>query len=727
MCDVEKIRESFKPDHITTLFVGESAPAGGDFFYDGNSILFRAMKQAFEGSESFLKDFQASGFFLDDLILEPANNLEDVARDALRWNSVPGLADRIREYQPSAIVTLMRGIELMVIEAICQSGHNSKTYHVPFPGTGNWKYFQREMQPVIPELPTLHGKKWKESQTVTIEGKRQSIPLTEGPSRAAARSYLRGAGFAKDDLHKPIIGIANTWTEIGTCNVHLREIAEALKQGIREAGGTPMEFNTVTISDGITMGTQGMKASLVSREVIADSIELVARGNLFDGLVGIGGCDKNMPGIIMALCRLDIPGMMLYGGSIAPGKLNGPNGEKIDITIQNVFEGIGAYAAGKIDDAGLEALEANACPGAGACGGQFTANTMAMSGELLGISPMELSGVPATAKNKLEATRAAGRMLMDAVRANRRPSQIINRKSLENTIASVAASGGSTNAVLHLIAIARELGIDLKMDDFDRISTQTPFICDLTPAGKYVASDYQAAGGSRLLAKRMIDAGHADGSMLTISGRTLSEEAALAVETPGQVVIGKFESPIKPNGGLVILKGNLAPEGSVMKIAAANRYEHRGPARVFECEEDCFAAVQTGKIKPNDVLVIRYEGPKGGPGMREMLQVTAAVSGNPELSSTVALLTDGRFSGATRGFTAGHVAPEAFVGGPIAAVREGDIIHFDIPKRTLNVEISDEEMRKRLEGFKAPALRWPSGVFRKYVDRVKSASEGATT
>jgi dihydroxy-acid dehydratase len=557
---------------------------------------------------------------------------------------------------------------------------------------------------------------------MTIEGKRQSIPLTEGPSRAAARSFLRGAGFSKDDLHKPIIGIANTWTEIGTCNMHLRGIAEALKQGIREAGGTPMEFNTVTISDGITMGTQGMKASLVSREVIADSIELVARGNLFDGLVGIGGCDKNMPGIIMALCRLDIPGMMLYGGSIAPGKLNGA-----DITIQNVFEGIGAYAAGKIDDAGLEALEANACPGAGACGGQFTANTMAMSGEMLGISPMELSGVPATAKNKLEAARAAGRMVMEAVRANRKPSQIITRKSLENTIASVAASGGSTNAVLHLLAIARELGIDLKMDDFDRISARTPFICDLTPAGKYMAWHFQEAGGSRLLAMRLIEAGHADGSTLTISGKTLAEEAAIAKETPGQVVIRRFEKPIKPTGGLVILKGNLAPEGSVMKIAAADKYEHRGPARVFDREEDCFEAVQTGKIKPNDVLVIRYEGPKGGPGMREMLQVTAAVSGNPELSSTVALLTDGRFSGATRGFTAGHVAPEAFVGGPIAAVREGDVIHFDIPNRTLHVEISDEEMKERLKGFKAPALRWSAGVFRKYVDRVKSASEGATT
>jgi dihydroxy-acid dehydratase len=562
---------------------------------------------------------------------------------------------------------------------------------------------------------------------MTVEGKRQSIPLTEGPSRAAARSYLRGSGFKKDDLHKPIIGVANTWTEIGTCNVHLREIAEALKQGIREAGGTPMEFNTITISDGITMGTQGMKASLVSREVIADSIELVARGNLFDGLVGIGGCDKNMPGIIMALCRLDIPGMMLYGGSIAPGKLNGPHGEKIDITIQNVFEGIGSYAAGRIDDAGLEALEANACPGAGACGGQFTANTMAMSGEILGISPIELSGVPATDPNKLEATRKAGHILMDAVRANRRPSQIITRKALENTIASVAASGGSTNAVLHMLAIAKEMGIPLSIDDFDVISARTPYICSLTPAGKYVASDYQAAGGSRLLAKRMIDAGFADGSALTISGKTLAEEAALAKETPGQDVIGTFEKPIKPNGGLVILKGNLAPEGCVMKIAAAGKYEHRGPARVFDCEEDCFKVVQAGGIKPGDVVVIRYEGPKGGPGMREMLQVTAAISSNAELSAHVALLTDGRFSGATRGFTAGHVAPEAFVGGPIAAVREGDIIAFDIPKRTLNVEISDAEMAARLKDFKPPALRWPKGVFRKYVDRVTSASVGATT
>ncbi len=562
---------------------------------------------------------------------------------------------------------------------------------------------------------------------MTIEGKRQSIPLTEGPNRAASRSYLRGAGFSKEDLHKPIIGIANTWTEIGTCNVHLRDLAEALKQGIREAGGTPMEFNTITISDGITMGTQGMKASLVSRDLIADSIELVARGNLFDGLVGIGGCDKNMPGIIMALCRLNIPGMMLYGGSIAPGKIQGPDGATKDITILNVFEAIGSHAAGRIDDAGLEAVEAAACPGAGACGGQFTANTMAMAAEILGISPIELSGVPATDPKKLEATREAGRILMDAVRANRRPSEIITRASIENAIAAIAASGGSTNGVLHFLAIAREMGIPLSIDDFDRISDKTPFICDLSPAGKYVAADYQAAGGSRLLAQRMIDAGLADGSTLTISGKTLAEESASAVETPNQPVIKTFAAPIKEHGGLVILKGNLSPEGSVMKIAAADRVEHRGPARVFDCEDDCFAAVQAQQIKPGDVLVIRYEGPKGGPGMREMLQVTAAVSSNPELSAHVALMTDGRFSGATRGFTVGHVAPEAFVGGPIALIHEGDIIHFDIPNRKLTLEVSEEELAKRKVAWKAPAPRYKTGVFAKYVNTVSSASEGAIT
>ena len=559
------------------------------------------------------------------------------------------------------------------------------------------------------------------------EGKRQSIPLTEGPNRAAARSYLRGIGFTKEDLHKPIIGVANTWTEIGPCNFHLRDVAAAVKQGIREAGGTPMEFNTVTIHDGITMGTQGMKASLVSREVIADSVELVARGNLFDGIIGIGGCDKNMPAIIMALCRLNIPGMMLYGGSIAPGKLNGPDGTTKDITILNVFEAIGSHASGTLDDAGLEAVEAAACPGAGACGGQFTANTMAMAAEILGIAPIQLSGVPATSPAKHEASRKAGHILMEAVRANRRPSDIITRASIENAIASIAASGGSTNGVLHFLAIAREMGIELNIDDFDKISDRTPFICDLSPAGKYVASDYQAAGGSRLLAKRMIDAGLADGSALTISGKTLAEEAAVAVETPDQPVIKTFEAPIKPHGGLVILKGNLSPEGSVMKISAADRLEHRGPARVFDSEDDCFLAVQAQKINPGDVLVIRYEGPKGGPGMREMLQVTAAISSNPTLSPTVALMTDGRFSGATRGFTVGHVAPEAFVGGPIAAVREGDIIHFDIANRKLTLEVPEEEIAARLKSWKAPEPRFKKGVFAKYVKTVSTASEGAVT
>jgi dihydroxy-acid dehydratase len=562
---------------------------------------------------------------------------------------------------------------------------------------------------------------------VTIEGKRQSIPLTEGPNRAAARSYLRGIGFTKEDLHKPIIGVANTWTEIGPCNFHLREVAAAVKQGIREAGGTPMEFNTVTIHDGITMGTQGMKASLVSREVIADSVELVARGNLFDGIIGIGGCDKNMPAIIMALCRLNIPGMMLYGGSIAPGKLNGPDGTTKDITILNVFEAIGSHASGTLDDAGLEAVEAAACPGAGACGGQFTANTMAMAAEILGIAPIQLSGVPATSPAKHEASRQAGHMLMKAVRDNRRPSDIITRASIENAIASIAASGGSTNGVLHFLAIAREMGIELNIDDFDKISDRTPFICDLSPAGKYVASDYQAAGGSRLLALRMLDAGLLNADALTVSGKTIGEEAQEAVETPGQPVIKTFEAPIKPHGGLVILKGNLSPEGSVMKISAADRTEHRGPARVFDSEDDCFLAVQAQKINPGDVLVIRYEGPKGGPGMREMLQVTAAISSNPTLSASVALMTDGRFSGATRGFTVGHVAPEAQVGGPIAAVREGDIIHFDIANRKLTLEVPEEEIAARLKTWKAPEPRFKKGVFAKYVKTVSTASEGAVT
>ncbi len=564
------------------------------------------------------------------------------------------------------------------------------------------------------------------SQNSSTPGKTNSNALTEGPNRAAARSYLRGVGFSKEDLHKPIIGVANTWTEIGPCNFHLRDVAAAVKQGIREAGGTPMEFNTVTISDGITMGTEGMKASLISREVIADSIELVARGNLFDGIVCIAGCDKNMPGTIMAMARLDIPGMMLYGGSIAPGRLAQPDGTHKDITILNVFEGMGSHAAGKITDDELEALEAAACPGPGACGGQFTANTMAMAGEFLGISPFNLTGVPAMSPEKASASREAGRMIMDLCRNDMRPSKILTRESIENAIAAVCASGGSTNAVLHLIAIARELAIPLGMQDFDEISERTPFICDLSPGGKYVAKDYQDAGGSRVLATRLRERGELHDTP-TVSGLTLYQEADKAVETPGQPVILHWDAPLKPTGGLVIMKGNLSPEGSVIKVAGHERIHHTGPARVFDSEDLCHAAVEAGKIHPGDVLVIRYEGPRGGPGMREMLAVTAAIKGIPELSETVALITDGRFSGATRGLMCGHVAPEAQLGGPIAAVQEGDLITFDIPHRELRLEISDAELAQRLAAWKAPEPRYRRGVFAKYAASVTSASEGAVT
>ncbi|HTC74059.1 MAG TPA: dihydroxy-acid dehydratase [Edaphobacter sp.] len=573
-----------------------------------------------------------------------------------------------------------------------------------------------------------------------INPKKNSIALTEGPSRAAARSYFRSVGFSKEDLHKPIIGIANTWTEIGPCNFHLRQVAEAVKQGVRETGGTPMEFNTITIHDGITMGTQGMKASLISREVIADSIELVTRGNSFDGIVCIAGCDKNMPAAIMALARLDIPGLMLYGGSIAPGHIRvGPDGKpltrqasqtsgrEIEITILQVFEGMGAHAAGKINDDELEALEAAACPGPGACGGQFTANTMAMAGEFLGISPMQLTGVPAMSPEKHEASRQAGRLVMDLARAGLTPRKIINRQSIDNAIAAVAASGGSTNAVLHLIAIARELDIPLSMEDFDRISERTPFICDLSPGGKYAAKDYQDAGGSRLLAQRLLEKGLLKGDSITVSGRTLAEEAALAVETPGQPVIHTWDKALKPTGGLVIMRGNLAPDGAVIKVAGHERIHHTGPARVFDSEDDCHAAIEAGKINPNDVLVIRYEGPRGGPGMREMLAVTAAIKGIPALSETVALLTDGRFSGATRGLMAGHVAPEAQLGGPIAAVHEGDTITFDIPNRKLTLNVPEAEIAKRLAAWKSPEPRYKRGVFAKYANSVSSASEGAVT
>jgi dihydroxy-acid dehydratase len=551
--------------------------------------------------------------------------------------------------------------------------------------------------------------------------KPRSSAVTDGPDRAPTRAMLKAAGFTDEDLARPIIGVANTWIEIGPCNFHLRRLAAKVKEGIRAAGATPMEFNTVSISDGISMGVEGMKCSLISREVIADSIELVARGNHFDGLICLSGCDKTNPGVVMALARLDIPGLALYGGSIAPGHL----GDK-DLTIQDVFEAVGAYARGRINEQQFRAVENAACPGAGACGGQFTANTMSTVMEFLGISPMVSNGIPATVAEKDDAAFNAGKLVVDMLRRNSRPSQIITRPSLENAIASVAATGGSTNAVLHLLAIAREAGIELTIDDFDRISERTPLIADLKPGGRFVANDLYNAGGIRLVAKRLLDAGLIDGDALTVTGKTLREETATARESAGQEVVRPTANPLKSTGGLVILKGNLAPEGCVVKVAGHERMLHKGPARVFDREEDAFQAVQTGRIRDNDVVVIRYEGPKGGPGMREMLGVTAALVG-AGLGDSVALLTDGRFSGATHGLMAGHVAPEAAHGGPIAALRDGDTVIFDIKARRLDVDISVEEMTARLRNWSAPAPRYKTGVMAKYAKLVSSASEGAVT
>jgi dihydroxy-acid dehydratase len=532
---------------------------------------------------------------------------------------------------------------------------------------------------------------------------------------------LRAAGLQDEDFTKPLIGIANTWIEIGPCNYHLRELAVHVRDGIRAAGGTPLEFNTVSISDGITMGTEGMRASLISREVIADSIELVTRGNLLDGLIVLVGCDKTIPGGAMALARLNIPGLILYGGSIAPGQYEGHS-----VTIQDVFEAVGAHARGKINDAQLKELECAACPGAGACGGQFTANTMALVCEFLGIAPMGISGVPATDAGKARAGELAGRLVLDLLRKNTTPSQIITKNSIENAIAGVAATGGSTNAVLHLLAIAREAGLPLSIDDFDRISSRTPILADLKPGGRFVATDLYEAGGTALIAKRMLEAGLLQGSSITVTGRTLAEEAAGAKETPGQQVVRGKNNPLKETGGLVILKGNLAPEGCVVKVAGHNTQNFSGPARVFDNEEAAFAAVDKGTIKEGDVVVIRYEGPRGGPGMREMLAVTAAIVG-AGLGDDVALLTDGRFSGATHGLMAGHVAPEAANGGPIAAVRDGDKITFDLPKRTLSVDLADAEIQKRMTNWKAPKPRYTHGVFAKYAALVSSSSLGAIT
>jgi dihydroxy-acid dehydratase len=532
---------------------------------------------------------------------------------------------------------------------------------------------------------------------------------------------LKAVGFSDADLKKPLIGVANTWIEIGPCNFHLRDLAVYVKDGIRRAGGTPMEFNTVSISDGITMGTEGMKASLVSREVIADSIELVTRGNGFDGLIILVGCDKTIPAASMALARLNIPGLVLYGGSIAPGRFQGH-----DVTIQDVFEAVGAHGAGRMTDAELCDLEASACPGAGACGGQFTANTMAIVTEFLGLAAFGSGGVPADDSDKAAVAQAAGERVMDLVRKNLRPRDIVTRPAFENAIASVATTGGSTNAVLHLMAIAHEAGVTLALDDFDRISSRVPLLADLKPSGRFVATDLQAAGGSRLVASRLVEAGALNVDAPTVSGRTIGAEAALAVETAGQEVVRPADRPIKSTGGLVIVRGNLAPEGAVIKVSGAGRATHRGPARVFDNEEAAFAAVDRQQIRPGDVVVIRYEGPSGGPGMREMLGVTGALMG-AGLGDSVALVTDGRFSGATRGLMAGHAAPEAFRGGPLAALRDGDTIVIDTEARRLDVELSDDEIRKRLSTWKAPPPRYATGVLAKYARLVSSASTGAVT
>ncbi|MGA2376486.1 MAG: dihydroxy-acid dehydratase [Candidatus Sulfotelmatobacter sp.] len=551
--------------------------------------------------------------------------------------------------------------------------------------------------------------------------KHRSRGITDGRDRAPARSMFKAIGFTDADLGKPLIGVANTWIETMPCNFHLRRLSATLKEGIRAAGGTPMEFNTIAISDGETMGTEGMRASLVSRELIADSIELVCRGQLFDAVVCVVGCDKTIPAAAMALARLDLPGLVLYGGTIAPGSYRGK-----DVTIQDVFEAVGANAAGKITDQELHDLENVACPGAGACGGQYTANTMSTVMEMIGLSPMGFNSVPAMDARKDEVAFRCGEVVLNLLRAGILPRRILTRAAFENAIASVAATGGSTNAVLHLLAIAREAGVALEIDDFQRISERTPLLADLKPSGKYVAADVDKAGGIPVIAKRLLDAKRADGSTLTVTGRTFAEEANDAKETPGQPVIAPLDRPLKKTGGLVILKGNLAPEGCVAKISGHERLEQRGPARVFDCEEDAMTAVTSKKIKAGDVVVIRNEGPKGGPGMREMLSVTGAIVGEG-LGASVALLTDGRFSGATHGLMAGHVSPEAALGGPIAAVRDGDMIHFDIGKRLLEVEISDEVLRRRMKEWKPPQPRYPTGVFAKYAALVSSASQGAIT
>jgi dihydroxy-acid dehydratase len=551
--------------------------------------------------------------------------------------------------------------------------------------------------------------------------KRHSAALTDGPDRAPARAMLKAIGFDDDDLARPIIGVATTWIETMPCNFNQRELAQRVKAGIRAAGGTPMEFNTVSVSDGVSMGTEGMRASLVSREVIADSIELVVRGHLMDGVVCLVGCDKTIPAAAMALCRLDVPGLVLYNGTIAPGTFRGR-----DITIQEVFEAVGAYAAEKIDAEELHEIESAACPGAGACGGQFTANTMSTALEFLGLSPGGMNGIPALNRGKGDAAEEAGRLVMRLVRDDVRPSQIVTREALENAAASVAATGGSTNGVLHILAIARELGIPFSIDDFDRIAARTPIVASMKPGGRYVATDIFDAGGVGLVARELAKQDLIHASAMTVDGRTLGQIAEQTVEAPGQPVVVPIERPIKPTGGLAVLRGNLSPDGCVVKLAGHERLRHRGPARVFDSEEECFAAVKQRAIQAGDVVVIRYEGPAGGPGMREMLHVTAAIVGEG-LGEEVALITDGRFSGATHGLMAGHVTPEAAHGGPIAVVQDGDMIEFDIEARELRVELSEDEIAARLRDWSAPPPRYTTGVLAKYASLVSSASEGAVT
>jgi dihydroxy-acid dehydratase len=555
----------------------------------------------------------------------------------------------------------------------------------------------------------------------THPAKRHSAALTDGPDRAPARSMLKAIGLTDDDLARPLIGVATTWIETMPCNLNHRVLARYVKQGIRRAGGTPLEFNTISVSDGVSMGTAGMRASLVSREVIADSIELVARGHLFDGIVCIVGCDKTIPAAVMALPRLDLPGLVLYGGSIAPGRYRGE-----DVTIQDVFEVVGAHAAGKVSDSEVHALESVACPGAGACGGQFTANTMATVLDFLGVSAPGLNEIPATDPGKPQAAVLAGELAMKLVTEDTRPSSILTREAFENAIAAVAATGGSTNGVLHLLAIAAEAGIELSIDDFDTISARTPIVADIKPGGRFVATDLYRAGGVGLVARELVNAGVVHTEARTVDGRSLGEVAAGVRERPGQQVVVSWDKPLKPTGGLAILRGNLSPDGCVVKLAGHERLHHRGPARVFDSEEACFAAVKERTIRPGDVIVIRYEGPAGGPGMREMLHVTAALVGEG-LGDEVALITDGRFSGATHGLMVGPVAPDAFRGGPIALLRDGDTVVLAVESRRLDVELDDAELERRRAGWTQPEPRYTTGVFAKYAAAVGSASEGART